>query len=109
LEIDASCTFDNNNNGNNGGSDYYYDPYYPPTYYDDDDESYSSSSDGEEVIVFGCLTIFIAILLLVINVNKKSGEKPLAVGVEQDSEQSSQEDIDDNTPKSIEINLRELF
>ena len=107
---DASCTFDNNNNANNGGSDYYYDPYYPPTYYDDDDDdSYSSSSDGEEVIVFGCLTIFIAILLLVINVNKKSGEKPLAVGVEQDSEQSSQEDIDDNTPKSIEINLRELF
>ena len=88
-----------------------YEPYYPPTYYydDDDDDSYSSSSDGEEVIVFGCLTIFIAILLLVINVNKKSGEKPLAVGVEQDSEQSSQEDIDDNTPKSIEINLRELF
>ena len=63
----------------------------------------------EQIIIFGCLTIFIAILLLVINVNKKSGEKPLAVGVEQDSEQSSQEDIGDDTPTSIEINLRELF
>ena len=84
------------------------------SYYDDDDESYSSSSDGEVVILFGCLTIFIAILLFVINVNKKSGEKSsfeireiLASG-ERDSEESSQEEIDDNTPKSIVINLREL-
>ena len=104
---DASCIFDYNN-GNNAGSDYYYDPYYPPSYYDDDDESYSSSSDGEVVILFGGLTIFIAILLLVINVNKKSGQKPLAVGVEQDSEEPIQEEIDDNTPQSIVINLREL-